>query len=220
MQGIQLEDLARLHFDALTSHAQVESQWKTLEANTQAALVKWAAEPSVTDGYRPVVLMTIVGASLQVSPPWGQYDPDRIVNIGQNRWTVKGEVGVSKAMGSWTWELQAAGTFFSDNDDFFGGNERSQDAIWSLQGHAIHSFASGQWLSLDATYFTGGTTTINDDAPGDDLQRNWRVGAILAIPVNRRHSLKLSASSGLWARTGNSFDAFGVAWQYRWGGGL
>jgi hypothetical protein len=64
MQGIQLEDLARLHFDALTSHAQVESQWKTLEANTQAALVKWAAEPSVKDGYRPVVLMTIVGASL------------------------------------------------------------------------------------------------------------------------------------------------------------
>jgi hypothetical protein len=161
----------------------------------------------------------IVGASLQLSPAWGQYDPDRLVNIGQNRWTAKAEVGVSKARGAWIWELQAAGTFFGDNDDFFGGHERSQAAIWSLQGHAIHSFASGKWLSLDATWFTGGRSTL-DDVAGDDLQRNWRAGAILAIPVDRRNSLKLSASSGLWARTGNSFDALGVAWQYRWGGGL
>lgn len=64
MQGTEIADLARLHFDALTSHAEVEHQWKTLEANTKAALLKWAAEPSVKGGYRPVVLMTILGASL------------------------------------------------------------------------------------------------------------------------------------------------------------
>ena len=64
LQGVDMPDVSRMHFDALTSHAQVEHQWKTLEANTKAALVKWAAQPSVKDGYRPVVLMTIVGASL------------------------------------------------------------------------------------------------------------------------------------------------------------
>jgi hypothetical protein len=64
LQSVDLEALARLHFDALTSHAQVESQWKALEANTTAALAKWAAEPSVKDGYRPVVLMTILCGSL------------------------------------------------------------------------------------------------------------------------------------------------------------
>ena len=64
LQGIDIGNVARMHFDALTSHAQVEHQWKTLEANTKAALVKWAAAPSVNSGYRPVVLMTIVGASL------------------------------------------------------------------------------------------------------------------------------------------------------------
>jgi hypothetical protein len=66
LQGIDMADVARLHFDALTSHAQVEYQWKTLEANTSAALVKWSAEPSVKSGYRPVVLMTILGASLHM----------------------------------------------------------------------------------------------------------------------------------------------------------
>jgi hypothetical protein len=63
-QNVVDEDVARLHFDALTSHDQVEHQWKTLELNTTAALVKWAADPSVKSGYRPVVLMTILGASL------------------------------------------------------------------------------------------------------------------------------------------------------------
>jgi hypothetical protein len=86
LQGTDIGDLARLHFDALTSHAEVEHQWRTLEANTKAALVKWAAEPSVKGGYRPVVLMTILGASLHAvqdfyshsnwlkKPKWGRDD--------------------------------------------------------------------------------------------------------------------------------------------------
>ena len=57
----------------------------------------------------------IVGASVQVVPPGGQYDDARIVNISSHRWAVKPEVGVSKASGSWTLELQAAATFFGDN---------------------------------------------------------------------------------------------------------
>jgi hypothetical protein len=161
----------------------------------------------------------IIGASVQVSPPWGQYDDSRLLNIGGNRWTIKPEIGVSKALGSWTLEMQAAATFFSDNEEFFGGHTRSQEPILSLQGHVIHSFQSGQWLSLDVTWFAGGRTSI-DGEPGNDLQQNWRAGLIYALPLDRRHSLKFSASRGLWARTGNSFDALGVAWQYRWGGGI
>ncbi|MFC5578057.1 transporter [Lysobacter niabensis] len=161
----------------------------------------------------------IVGASLQVSPPWGQYDADRIVNIGSNRWSFKPEIGISKAIGPWTLEVQAAAVFFTDNKDFYGGNTRSQRPLYSLQGHVIHGFRSGTWISFDGTYFAGGRSTIND-ALSNDLQQNWRVGAILAVPVNRLNSIKFSASSGVSARTGNNFDAIGVAWQYRWGGGL
>jgi hypothetical protein len=161
----------------------------------------------------------IVGASVQVSPPWGQYDADRIVNISSHRWSIKPEVGVSRAAGPWTLELQAAATFFSDNDEFYGGTTRSQQPLYSLQGHVIYGFASGKWLSVDATWFGGGRTSI-DGARNDDLQQNWRIGAILALPVDRLNSIKFSASSGVSARTGNNFDAIGVAWQHRWGGGL
>jgi len=71
----------------------------------------------------------IVGASLQVSVPWGQYDNTRAVNIGMNRWWFKPEIGVSKASGPWTLELTAAATFFTDNTNFFGGSTRAQDPI-------------------------------------------------------------------------------------------
>jgi hypothetical protein len=161
----------------------------------------------------------IVGASLQVSPPWAQYDEHRIINIGANRWTIKPEIGVSKAIGKWIVEGQAAVVIFTDNDDFFGGHTRSQDSMYTLQGHVIHGFASGTWVSFDGTYYAGGRSDIDGEL-SNDLQQNWRVGATLAIPMGRLHSLKFSASSGVSARTGNNFDAFGVAWQYRWGGGL
>jgi len=161
----------------------------------------------------------IVGVSLQVGVPLSQYDPTRLLNIGTNRWSAKPEVGVSKAIGSWTIEGQAAVTFYGDNTDFFGGSTRTQDPLYALQGHAIHSFRSGIWASLDLTYFAGGRSTI-DGVAKNDLQQNWRVGATLAIPVDRRNSIKLAASSGVSARTGNNFDLLAVAWQYRWGGGL
>jgi hypothetical protein len=167
-------------------------------------------------GYRQDL---IAGASLQVSPPLGQYDASRIVNLGTNRWTFKPELGVSKTEGPWTLEAKAAATLFTDNRDFNGGKVRSQDPIYSFSGHAIYNFSSGIWASCDATYFAGGRTTI-EGAQANDLQQNWRAGATLAIPVDRLNSLKLYASRGLSARTGNSFDLVGLAWQLRWGGGL
>jgi hypothetical protein len=161
----------------------------------------------------------IIGASLQVSPPVGQYDESRLVNLGTNRWSFKPELGVSKALGRLTLEGAAAVTLYMDNDDFYQGRSRSQDPLYSLQGHLIYSFQSGVWGSLDGTYFTGGRTTLDGEL-NNDLQQNWRVGATLAFPVNVRNSIKLYGSSGVSARTGNDFDLLGIAWQYRWGGGL
>jgi hypothetical protein len=161
----------------------------------------------------------IVGASVQVGAPTSQYDPTRLLNIGTNRWSVKPEIGISKAIDRWTLEGQAAVTFYTDNTDFFGGHTRSQDPLYAFQGHLIHSFRNGVWTSLDATYFSGGRSTVGG-VLSNDLQQNWRVGATLAIPIDRRQSVKLAASTGVSARTGNNFDLVAIAWQYRWGGGL
>ena len=161
----------------------------------------------------------LVGVSTWVWAPTGQYDPSRLVNIGANRWTFKGEVGVSRAVQRWIFEVAAGGTFFTDNPDFYGGVTRAQAPLASLQGSAIYGFRSGIWGAFGATYFNGGRTTV-DGERDRNLQQNWRLGGTLAFPVDRKHSVKVYASSGVHARTGNDFDAYGVAWQYRWGAGL
>lgn len=167
-------------------------------------------------GYRQDL---ILGASLQVLAPLGQYDSDKLVNIGTNRWSIKPEIGLSKAFGPLTLELAAGVSIYTDNHDFFGGKTRAQDPIYSIQGHLLYNFGSGIWVALDGTYYTGGRTTI-DGVEGDDLQRNTRLGATLVLPVNRHNSVKLYASTGASTRAGSNFDAVGIAWQYRWGGGL
>jgi len=171
------------------------------------------------EAFRAYVQDLIVGASLQVSAPVGQYDPTRLVNIGSNRWTFKPELGVSKAEGPWTLEFKAAVTFFTDNDEFYNGNLRKQDPLYALGAHAIYYFPRGVWGSVDAIYFTGGRTTLSGKL-NQDLQQNWRLGGTLAFPVDLRNSIKFYASNGVSARTGNGFNAVGIAWQYRWGAGL
>jgi hypothetical protein len=56
--------------------------------------------------------------------------------------------------------------------------------------------------------------------PNADFQSNERFGLTLSLPINRRQSIKLNASSGISTRTGTDFDTYGAVWQYRWGAGL
>jgi hypothetical protein len=161
----------------------------------------------------------IIGASLQVSAPLGQYDSSKLLNIGTNRWSIKPELGVSKALGPLTLELDAGVTFYTNNDDFLNGMTLEQDPIYAVQGHLIYNFGAGVWGALDATYYTGGRTTV-DGVKGDNLQENTRLGLTVALPVNRYNSIKLYASTGVFARTGSNFNTGGIVWQFRWGGGL
>ena len=160
----------------------------------------------------------IIGASLAVTLPLGQYDTHRLVNIGTHRFSFKPEVGVSKTLGPWTLELQTSVTFYTDNDDFFIHKTLHVDPLFALQGHVIYHTSFGVWLAADVTYYAGGRATV--DGVEGERNENVRVGATASIPVNRYNSVKLYGSTGAVARVGGSFNALGIAWQYRWGGGL
>ena len=158
----------------------------------------------------------IVGVSLQVSAPLGQYDEAKLLNLGGNRWTFRPELGISKAWGPWTIEVAPSVTFFTDNPNFFNGKTFAQAPLYMVRGHIIHNFPNGVWISLDGSYFTGARTTVNG-IDGNNEQENVRTGMTLALPVDRRSSIKFNASTGLYTRTGSEFSILGVAWQYRWG---
>ena len=162
---------------------------------------------------------TIIGFTFKLTAPLGVYDADKLINIGTNRWSFKPGLGISQALGKWILEASAAAEFYTDNNDFDNGKTRQQDAIYSTQFHVTYSFPHHIWAAVSATYYTGGRTTI-EGLINNDLQQNWRTGFTLALPVNRNNSIKLFGSSGVSTRTGTNYDALGIAWQYRWGGGI
>ncbi len=157
----------------------------------------------------------IVGASLSIIAPTGQYDPARLVNPGSNRWAFKPEVGVSKPRGRWTMEVMGGTWLFTRNRDFFGGARREQKPLLSLQGHVIYTLRPRTWLSVNGTYFTGGRTEING-ALNEDRQRNARIGATFSYPLTQQQSLKLVWAKGVTTRIGGDLNMFVAGWQYAW----
>jgi Putative MetA-pathway of phenol degradation len=159
---------------------------------------------------------TIVGVSLLVAPPLGQYRRSRLINIGANRWSFKPEIGVSRAVGPWTIDGYGGVFLFTTNDQFYtGASVRTQQPILALQAHASYTLRPQLWAAFDATWYSGGTTSVDGVKKGD-LQRNSRVGATLSMPFARRHSLKISGSAGATTRIGADFRTVGVAWQLTW----
>ena len=162
----------------------------------------------------------IIGVSLQVSAPLGQYDDSKLLNLGNNRWSFKPELGISKAFGPWTVEVAPGALFFTETRRFFfNGSTFAQEPIFTLQGHAIYNFPSGIWVALDGLYSRCGRTVVNG-VRGDNLQTNTRAGVTLALPVDRNNSIKLYVGTGITTRTGSQFNAIGIAWQYRLGCGI
>ena len=161
----------------------------------------------------------ILGASLRVIAPLGQYDADKLVNIGSNRWSFKPEIGFSKALGPWTLELTPGVTFYTNNADFLEGRRREVAPLYAAQAGLSYTFKPGCWLALSAGYYTGGRTTL-DGVENDDRQQGARFGTTFALPVTRHHSVKFYATTGYNANRDHDFKVFGIAWQYRWGGGF
>jgi hypothetical protein len=160
---------------------------------------------------------TILGASLMVVAPSGQFFPDRLINLGTNRWAFKPEFAVSHPMGErWLLDTYAALWLFTGNDSFYPGTAvRTQAPMGAFQGHLSYSFKPQLWAAVDATYYVGGRTTVNG-IDSNDQQSNSRVGATFAFPVGRRHSIKLAASTGAIVRSGADFTTVSIGWQTGW----
>ena len=157
----------------------------------------------------------VVGASLQLYIPSGQYDANRLLNIGANRWVIRPELGMSIPWRKWSFEFAAGARFFTDNDEFVGNVVLEQDPLYNLQAHLVYDLTPRQWISLDGNYFFGGVT-YQDSVETPTRQENARLGLNWAVALNSKHLLRLAAHWGVITRVGNDSDNYSVAWTYRW----
>lgn len=158
---------------------------------------------------------TIIGASVSIIAPTGQYDSARLVNPGSNRWAFKPELGVSKPKGRWTFEANGGAWLFTTNENFLGTSRREQKPMASFQGGVIYTLRPRMWLSGNATFYTGGRTVLNGTV-NEDRQRNARIGATFSLPLNQHQSLKVAWAKGVTTRIGGNLNTIAVAWQYAW----
>lgn len=159
----------------------------------------------------------VVGASLQIIAPLGQYDPTKLINLGSNRWTFRPQIGISKSINNLIIETYLSGWFFTSNNNFFNGNRLTQNPIFAWKVHFIYTFKSKMWFALDAGYGIGGRTFINSEKRETRIS-TIRLGADLAIPFLKQHTFKISYISGIRLERGPDFDAVALIYQYRWGG--
>ena len=164
--------------------------------------------------FKKIPHRTVIGASLTLTTPFGQYDPQLLVNIGTNRWAFKPQIGFSRQVHSWTFDLYLSGYFFSENSNFFGGHVRGQNPMGAAQLHISYTIRPGMWAAVDGTYYTGGRTTV-DGVRNNDLQQSARVGVTFALPIQRAQSLKFQYARGAVVRVGGNFTTVGVTYQFR-----
>jgi hypothetical protein len=166
----------------------------------------------------------LLGASLKVVAPTGQYDPTKLINLGANRWSFKPELGLSRAWGkvaldayAGVWLFTENPEFFSNNPDFQTGDQaQTQEPIGVVELHVSYDVRPRLWVSLDGNFWYGGRTSVNGVENPATLQRNSRVGVTGSVPLTRHQSLKLSYAQGAYIRFGGDYRILSVAWQYSW----
>jgi hypothetical protein len=166
---------------------------------------------------------SLIGASIKVNPPTGQYDSAKLINTGINRWAFKPEIGLSRRWShlvvdgyGGVWFYTPNPKFYSENGVFAGINRQTQDPMGSFEGHLSYDVKNRLWASFDGNFWFGGAISINGVLNPLTSNRNSRVGGTVSVPVSKRQSVKFSYSNGAYIRYGGNFQNISAAWQYSW----
>ena len=161
----------------------------------------------------------LLGASLRVVAPTGQYDPVKLVNWGINRWAFKPEFGYSQQWGNWLVDAYAGVWLYTMNPASYSvpvPKPQTEEPIGSFEGHLSRNFKFGTWASLDGNFWWGGVTSLSGIQNLATRQTGSRIGATVAWRFSKHQSLKASYSNGTYIRFGGNYQTVQVAWQYSW----
>jgi hypothetical protein len=150
--------------------------------------------------YEPTVSLDIAAL---LAFPIGEYQEDKLVNIGQNRWygrvalPFKWHFGVFSPGYMSSFELIPSVWLFAENSDLVG-QKLKNDPLWSLEAHLTHDFTPSFFGSLDLLYQNGFQSTID----GEDVGEKFEIG-------NLGFALSYQVTDNVTIRTGFSSNVFG-----------
>jgi hypothetical protein len=162
---------------------------------------------------------TILGVSIRMIAPTGQYSPTNLLNWGINRWAFKPEFGYSRRWKNWVLDGYAGAWLYTTNSADFHiprPAPQTEEPIGSFEGHLSRDFGRGTWVSLDSNFWWGGVTTLDGIRNPETRQTSSRIGGTAAFRISKHQSIKISYSDGAYVRFGGNYQSVSLAWQYSW----
>jgi hypothetical protein len=162
---------------------------------------------------------TLLGVSLKMVVPTGQYDPNKLINWGSNRWAFKPEFGYSRRRKHLVLDAYAGLWLYTANQRSYspsGPQPQTQEPIGSFEGHLSYDIKPKFWLSLDGNFWFGGVTSLSGIANLATRQTSSRIGVTASLPVGKHQSVKVSYADGTYVRFGGNYQTVSAAWQYSW----
>ena len=166
--------------------------------------------------YKPT---TTLGVSLTITAPTGSYRPDKVLNLGSNRWSFKPEIALSHPFGpdqKWEFDAYANAYFYTDNISYHGREVLGQQPLLGLEGHISYSFNDIVWSSLDTRYSFRGTTFLNT-VTQNNAQQNFILGSETNISLNSQNSLVLEFAKAVVHHNGPALVGFSLKYDHTWG---
>ncbi len=160
---------------------------------------------------------------VDVAFPIGEYDANEPLNLGQNRWFGRVGTPIVWQFGPWvpgrrtTLELFPSLWLFGDNDDLAGTTLKT-DPMFQAEAHLTRDFTETLWGSLDATWITGGESTVLGVPGQSESLDNLGVGFTLGYPLSEKMQLTVGYMSSVndSAPTDLHMDVFRFSLIYGW----
>jgi len=168
--------------------------------------------------YKPT---TTVGMSLAISAPTGQYNSNKLLNLGSDRWSFKPEIALSHPFGPeqrWEFDAYANAYFFTDNTTYHGVRILRQQPLPGVEGHVSYSFTNNLWASFDTRYSFRGVTVV-DGVDQNNGQQNFILGSEVSVSLNARNSLVFQFARAVVHQNGPAVTGVAVKYTFTWGKG-
>jgi hypothetical protein len=163
--------------------------------------------------------LTVDVAAL-LTVPIGEYDEDKAVNIGQNRWWGRLGVPVVFYFGSYaplyrtSLEVTPSVLVFAKNDDYLG-QDLENDPLFQLEAHLTRDITRKFFAAIDFMWRNGFKSEINGDDAGDDLDLKT-LGFTIDYMVNDNAGLRFSYHSNFIDDDEMDADMLRLQFYYGW----
>jgi hypothetical protein len=157
---------------------------------------------------------------VMLSVPIGEYESDKLVNLGLNRWwgriafPMKYHFGVFSRGYMSSVEFIPSVWLFAENDDFVGQTLKN-DPLWQLEAHLTHDFTRTFYGSLDVLYRGGFQSEIDGMEVGDDVDVG-NIGFTFNYQVSDSLALRTSYLSNVFGDDNLDNSILKLMFAYGW----